>query len=389
VLLSSNASRQAASAHFLLTHTSPRPAYNLKNPRFLGYDAPHFNNFHRERIAKSIGVQTARGGQAVEVTAPDGSHYMLRLSYTSNTLATNVAEGTNGQLGVSTADAVVSQVSMQNANYPQPIGTVRAYPMPGGRVGIIVDGTTDNVELSINPLGRPQLKGFAHSFAYGEATRSNLLNIGQLTVNSGYLAGVLGFHTAVLSGPLVIGGTTAVDRIALDAMLPGASIQTGGDLNTLDVLSSINLSGPGTGIFVGRDLNLLNSGSSIVLSNGANIMIGRDLGLVNQPPKGTGTGTNVLLLNFNTITSSLVQGSIVPEPVSTFIQGNVVINAGSEFGIQGFVNNGMYIEGSLTGYSRMFEFAGTNSQRNPPLVTPPIPGTTVPGEVNVLGGVTP
>ena len=54
---------------------------------------------------KAIGVQTARGGQNVEVTATDGSHYMITLSYTSNTLATSTAEGANGQAGASTAAA--------------------------------------------------------------------------------------------------------------------------------------------------------------------------------------------------------------------------------------------------------------------------------------------
>ncbi len=43
--------------------------------------------------------------------------------------------------------------------------------MPGGRVGIIVNGSTQNTDLTINPLGQPQEKGFAQSFAYGEAGR--------------------------------------------------------------------------------------------------------------------------------------------------------------------------------------------------------------------------
>src|SRR5262249_15958861 len=137
-----NANRQAAADHFLLKHVTPRAAYNLKNPRFLAYRAPQFYSAHRFRLPHYVGIQTARGGQAVEVTAPDGSHYMLKLSYTSNTLATNTAEGNNGQGGAASAATVTSQVSEQNANYPQPIGTIRAYPMKGGRVGLIVDGTT-------------------------------------------------------------------------------------------------------------------------------------------------------------------------------------------------------------------------------------------------------
>ena len=108
----------------------------------------------------------------------------------------------------------------------------------------------------------------------------------------------------MLSGPLVASGTTAIDRIAFDAILPGASITTGGDVNTLDVLNGITLTG--TKINIGRDLNLLNVGGNIDLSNGSQFNIGRNLGLVSQPPKGTGTGTNVLTLNFTSVANSIV-----------------------------------------------------------------------------------
>ena len=68
-------------------------------------------------------------------------------------------------------------------------------------------------------------------------------------------------------------------------------------MNTLDVLNGITLSG--TSINIGRDLNLLNVGGNISLSDGSQFNIGRNLGLVSQPPKGTGTGTNVLTLNLH------------------------------------------------------------------------------------------
>ena len=106
-------------------------------------------------------------------------------------------------------------------------------------MGIIVDGSTQNTDLTINPLGEPQKKGFAHSFAYGESTRTHILNVGQLTVTSGEIGAIEGFQNAVLSGPLVATGTNAIDRIAFDAILPGASITTGGDVNTLDVLTGL------------------------------------------------------------------------------------------------------------------------------------------------------
>jgi hypothetical protein len=216
--------------------------------------------------------------------------------------------------------------------------------MSGGRTGIIVDGSTQNTELSINPLGLQQRKGYAHSFAYGEANRVHVLNIGQITINSGEIGGVLGFQDAVLSGPLVVSSTQAIDRIAFDAILPGATITTGGDVNTLDVLSGITLTG--TNISIGRDLNLLNVGGDINLSGGSNFLIGRNLGLVSQPPKGTGTGSNVLTLNFTTVANNLITVTI--PAVGAYIQGNVIVNPGSVFGIAGNIFNTFYVEGAVS-----------------------------------------
>jgi hypothetical protein len=374
-------------AHGLLKHTKPRAAFNVKQPPFLAHDAPYFHRSRQFKQHFAVGVQTARGGQNVEITALDGSHYMVTLSYTSNTLATNVAEGANGQAGASTTGAAAEQVSQQNARYPQPIGTVRAYPMPGGRVGIIVDGSTLNTELAINPLGIPQKKGFAHSYAYGEANRGHILNIGQITINSGSIGGILGFQSAALSGPLVSNGPGAIDRIAFSQLLPGASITTGGDVNTLDVLTNVNLSGAGTGISIGRDLNLLNVGGDIQLSNGAVISIGRNLGLVPQPPKGTGTGSNVLLLNFNTLANTTISVTL-PPTVGTFIQGNVVINPGSTFLIGANIVNVMYIEGGIFGFSRLLVNASTPPGVSPTFATA-ISANTTPNVVVALGAGSP
>jgi hypothetical protein len=363
-------------AEFLLKHPGARAAF-LKNLPPQTQHAPlkfPVSGITRKRVA--IATQTARGGQAVEVTALDGSHYMLKLAYTSNTLATNTAEGSDGQGGnssASTADALVSQA---NANYPQPIGTVRAYAMPGGRVGIIVDGSTPNTDLTINPLGQPQKKGFAHSFAYGESGRNHLLNIGQLTVTSGQIGAIEGFQDSELSGPLQAVGTTPIDRIAFASILPGASINTGGDLETLDVSGNIDLSGSGTGILIGRDLNLLNVNGGITLSNGANFVIGRNIGLISQPPKGTGTGSNVLTLNFTSVANSII--SVTIPSLGTFIQGNVSVSPGSVFGLGGVIYNTMYVQGSVQGFSRLFVEYGSPTQTNPPVLTQ-LPTTTTTG----------
>jgi len=367
----------------LLKHPSPRLARNIKAPPQLSHNAPHFNNLRGFHKIRYVGTQTARGGQNVEVTATDGSHYMISLSYTSNTLATNTAEGENGQAGASTSAAAASQVSQQSASYPQPIGTVRAYPMAGGKVGIIVDGSTQNTDLTINPLGQSQRKGFAHSFAYGESNRDHVLNVGQITVNSGQIGAIEGFQDTDLSGPLVASGTAAIDRIAFLNILPGASITTGGDVNTLDVLDGIDLSGAGTGISIGRDLNLLNVGTNIQLSDGATFAIGRNLGLVSQAPKGTGTGSNVLLVNFNTLTNTTITTTLPPS-VGSFIQGNVIINtaSGSAFTIGGSIFNAMYIEGGIIGFSGLLE--NTLSHATNPPFSPVLPPTTTPSQGLVI-----
>ena len=138
-----------------------------------------------------------------------------------------------------------SLVSQQNANYPQPIGTVRAYAMSGGRVGIIVDGSTSNTDLTINPLGDPRRRAspiVSPMASPAGTTCSTSARSRSTTARSGPSKDS---RTAELSGPLQVSGTTAIDRIAFDAILPGASITTGGDVETLDVLNGIDLSGAG------------------------------------------------------------------------------------------------------------------------------------------------
>ncbi len=352
---------QLALAGALLRHPAARNGYLLKKPPQLASDAPQINGKYRIRAGVAA-TETARGGQNVEVNS-GGSHYMVSLSYTSNTVATNIAEGSNGQDGAATSQTSAQLVSQASTTYPQPIGVVRAYPMPGHRVGIIVDGSTTNTELTINPLGLQQRKGFAHSFAYGQAKEGRILNVGQLTVNSGQIGDIEGFQSAVLSGPLVVSGTAPVNRIAFDAIEPGASITTGGDVYTLDVLNGIGLTG--TNINIGRDLDLLNVGGDINLSNGSQFNIGRDLGLLSQPPKGTGTGTNVLTLNYTSVSNSIV--TVVVPPVGSFIQGSVIIQPGSVFSIGTEINNTMYVEGVVD--------AGFTPNPNPNPTTSPTLGS--------------
>ncbi len=82
VLLTRTVKSDQTSRSGLLKHTKPRAAYNVNQPPFLAGDAPYFNRGRGFKKIEAVGIQTARGGQNVEVTATDGSHYMITLSYT-------------------------------------------------------------------------------------------------------------------------------------------------------------------------------------------------------------------------------------------------------------------------------------------------------------------
>jgi hypothetical protein len=351
----------------LLKHPQASVAFHVNVPPFLASDAPPFQRGFR--VIHAAASQTIRGGQAVNVAAVDGSHYRIQLSYIPNTVQTSAQGGLGGASTQTPASSVIQPHSL-----PQPVGTVRVYAMLNGEVGIIVDGSTQNTELTINALPHPIPKGYAHSYAYGMSGETHILNIGQITVNSGKIGAIDGFQTANLSGPLVASGTTTVNRIAFNSIEPGASITVGGSLNTLDVLQGITLN-TGTNITIGRDLNLLNVGGDITLNGGSHFLIVRDLGLVLQPSKGTGTGSNVLSLNLPA-TTTLVAAA--PEnSVSTYIQGNLNIGAGSLFTVGRTLDQQMYIGGSLIG-STGLHITGQRVSS---------PTSIVP--VNALGGYTP
>jgi len=323
----------------LLKHPQTGVAFHVNVPPFAQH-APRWNRHFR--VIHAAAVQTIRGGQSANVVAVDGSHFRIELGYESNTIATTAGDGAAGTYTASTPEPALA--TTQPTELPQPIGTVRVYAMPNGEVGIIVDGSNDNTTLTINPLPTPIRKGYSKSYAYGQAGVTHILNIGQITVNSGSIAAIEGFHTANLVGPLVVSGTTTVDRIAFNSIEPGAAITVGGTLNTLDVLQGITLN-TGTSISIGRDLNLLNVGGNIDLSNGSQFLIGRDIGATLQPAKGTGTGSNVLSINLPS--STTLVAAAPEEAVSAYIQGNIIIGPGSAFVFGRSVDQVIYVLGNI------------------------------------------
>ncbi len=231
---------------------------------------------------------------------------------------------------VAVGNGEVFNISVYNVANPLIAGgQIHAFPMSGGRVGLIVAGTTQQSALSIDPVAFPLRKGTAHQFAYRVDNQSQTLNIGEIIVKSGSIYQILGYHTADLSGPIIVNGFGTVDRIALDTILPGGSIDVGGTLNTLDVVHNANFDG-GTGLFVGRDLNWMDIGQDLNFAGGSSMYIARDLGLVAQGSKGTDTGG---------------QGALV--------HGNVNIAPGSSMNFGRFIDAPFTIYGSLNGYSRV------------------------------------
>jgi hypothetical protein len=324
-------------SRYLLSHV-PGPVF-LKHPKAgvaYSHNAPPFVNgskaipFPIAPVPRpGIATETAHGGASVVIATPDGSRFIVQVTQFIPTPG-----GSQGSTSPNAQTPIQGQTPGVTSPV-QPQGTVRAYGMSGGRVGLVIDGSTIQTEVDISPYPFHQRKGYAHSFAYGQASQTHVLNIGQITVNSGVISAINGFHSADLSGPLVINGGQPVDRLSFNALLPGASIVTGSDLNTLDVLNGVNLTS-GPGIKVGRDLNLLNVGQDLDLSGGASLTVGRFLGLVPQPPKGTATGANFLAINQALIGTGTA--TVVPS-LSAYIQGNVNVGAGSVISVASGIPN--------------------------------------------------
>jgi len=264
------------------------------------------------RASASIRSQTAAGGQAVVVTTPDTSQFF---------------------------------VSVLNG------GTVRATPASGGRVNLIVTGSTVDTLLEINQItSNHSTKTGAHTFDPNNATPFSLLNVASIRVTSGLIGAIEGYRDTALSGPITINGTSRVDRIAFDKILPGGSIRVGGDLNTLDVLNDADFNAS-AGLFVARDLNWFEVGGNLTFERGANFVVGRDLGLVAQPAKGSGGGGQGLFVNGNFTIAAPNSAAVLRNLNAIIINGN--LSGASRITVIGqnittLPNNSGFVRGTVT-----------------------------------------
>lgn len=237
---------------------------------------------------------------------PDNNHRLTKEGLPTsprNYVQTNVANGGRAAVMVDTDGEIF--VAHITGN-----GTVRARAVPGGKVDLFLYGTNVDTILTIDPELPTTSVGDAHQFATGTVIQDGLLHIRDINVVNGRVGSLLGYRTADLSGNISViaprGPQSDVNRIAFFNILPGASINVGADLDTLDVYNSMYLDG-GPGIQAGRDLNFISVGQSAVLINGASIVSGRDLGPFDQPAKGTGPAGRGML----------IQGDLVVGPGSS------------------------------------------------------------------------
>lgn len=307
------------------------PGYDARNrARRVEVDAIRqaFTNSVRAQFPRSVASQRRGFGKAAQVTAGDRQNFMI---------------------------AVLGP------------GVVRVRADSFGRVAVFVDGTTEYSELVIEPLNpkQPPDQGTrfrAHDFSWGQTKQDSLIEISDITISSGKIGAISGFRTAILSGKVTAQASTPVDRIAFYAIKPGASITTGGDLNTLDVLRDVEL-GAGDQILIGRDLNLMNVGEDLKLGNGASFVVGRSIGTLPQPAKGSSTGANVLSVN----TLDRVAGDAPAAPlIGAYIKGSLLVDDQSSF----YIGRGsdsdtlpMAVEGDFAGFDR-FKVVRTQSRIN-------------------------
>ena len=263
--------------------------------------------------------QVAYGGQAVQIRTPSGGVFVASLA--------NLAGTTAGA------------------------GSIHARAVPGDpqhRVDLYLSNTTSQSVLTIDTRGQAFFQSSAHEFNTATSGQPALLNIRNINITERRnqpttIGQILGYHSANLSGSINVTSATPVDRIAFNSIQQGTRVSLAGDLNTLDVVTDVNL-GAGDYFHIGRDLNASQIGGNINVANGGQFTIGRDTGSVVQPLKGSEPAypSPVTLPITSTVGSAstlfitnVLGGSINVDPGGTFIIGRRPQN---QFLIHGSIN---------------------------------------------------
>ena len=231
-------------------------------------------------------------------------------------------------------------------------GTIRGTPAPGGRVNLVASGTNSNTLLEINQI-IPMHSGHntAHTFDPTLANATGTLNIASLNVTSGRISAIEGYHTAILSGPLTVSGTSTVGRIAFSAIRAGGSINVGGTLSTLDIYNDAVFD-RSAGLAVGLDLDWFEVGGNLSFDDGANMVVGRDLGALPQVAKGSGNPGQGLYVNGNFTIGTAGKVAIVRNigtnlnPIGILVNGN--FSGASRFSVGGLVYGPLSVRGTVT-----------------------------------------
>ena len=231
-------------------------------------------------------------------------------------------------------------------------GSIRGTPAPGGRVNLVASGTNSNTLLEINQI-IPMHSGHntAHTFDPTLANATGTLNIASLNVTSGRISAIEGYHTAILSGPLTVSGTSTVGRIAFSAIRAGGSINVGGTLSTLDIYNDAVFD-RSAGLAVGLDLDWFEVGGNLSFDDGANMVVGRDLGALPQVAKGSGNPGQGLYVNGNFTIGTAGKVAIVRNigtnlnPIGILVNGN--FSGASRFSVGGLVYGPLSVRGTVT-----------------------------------------
>jgi hypothetical protein len=252
-----------------------KPNHRAFRPTLDGRLEPRLLLAAKANVASAFGnARTAAGGQAVVVTLASKERFYISI--------------VNG-------------------------GSIRATPAPRGRINLIIDGSSIDSLVTINPIvqlgtvqssnsqsgGSSQQVLDAHTFRTSLGNQSRLVNLASIKVTSGTIGAIEGYRTAILSGPVNIKSTNRVDRLAFASVTRRGSIAVGGDLNTLDILTDADFNG-GNGLKVGRDLNNMSVGGNLSFQDGADMAVDRYIGLTAQLAKGTGPAGRGVLVTGNT-----------------------------------------------------------------------------------------